>query len=391
MSGSDGSNTQAISADGVDVAQTFSEEEFGVPAVSIHLESRREDPVRIELDVAVPAATGVDRVGFHPDYDPEHWSIDDGALRYRTELPAGGETTTVYAVQDLQDATGSTLLDKLSIAAITPMESSALDTDRPADEGKQGSEHENDSREEVTARESAASTGEGADQGSGESEDGAAEATAVATPHSAGRSETVDASPTRPGTPSASGPGTADSRPDEPGSAGDLSDYPASHLADELVRRLDSGDLSPETTNSLRSQLAGVEPDSPDGLERRVGDLQRRVSDIEAFSTSVEAIHEVYGSPVEAFDEAHEQLTDLAQTVEGLDERVGSIEAHGANVEPRLAALEEEIESVQSDLSSLESRVDSATEERSEMQSTLSDLVDWREQFMGSLTDLGGD
>ena len=146
MSGSNGQNLREFSEDGITVQQTFSEDDFGVPAVRIRLESERDNPLDVTLGVALPESESVDRVGFHPDYDPDNWSIDGNSLSYHTRLSPQSDVTTVYAVQDLASDNGSVLLENLAIHGISAVDEgeteNGVDNQTESDESGVGGESE---------------------------------------------------------------------------------------------------------------------------------------------------------------------------------------------------------------------------------------------------------
>lgn len=412
MSGSCSRKSREFSQDGVYVQQTYSEDDFDVPAVRIHVESRLEDPVRVELKVTLPESESVDRVGFHPDYDPDNWSIDDNTISYRTRLSPTADVKTVYAVQGLASEDGSVFLDNLTLEVISEIESEknddGVESDEPVGELGDNGNSEGDEGQD-TEWDDEAKTGGSDESSAGDAAPASSDAQSVSSATASGaKSEPASADVTGPHAEVESQTDEASSadadlleRSDEstiPPTDGDgldpdkdLRTYSESHLIDELIRRLDTGNLSTKTQQQRRSRFETGESASGAGLEQRVVDLQRRVSDIEAFSTSVEVIHEQHGPPAEVIDETTAELAEVDQKIDGLEERVDTLDSSGEDIESRIASVEADVESLQSDIAEIKDRLDSAASERNELESKVSELADWREQFMGSLTDLGGE
>lgn len=104
-----------LSQDGVTVHQLLTEEEFGVPAVIIKLVSKRDDRANVELSVHDLL---VDRIGFHPDFENESWSVEDETLVFETDLPPGKELITLYAIEDEDAGVLETAIDNLEVDSV---------------------------------------------------------------------------------------------------------------------------------------------------------------------------------------------------------------------------------------------------------------------------------
>jgi predicted nucleic acid-binding Zn-ribbon protein len=84
----------------VTVTKSFEAEEFPVPAVKFVIESDASEPVNIRLVDAIPESFPMENVGFHPDYEKDHWTAyKSHRVEYDRTLDPGESTTTVYGIR----------------------------------------------------------------------------------------------------------------------------------------------------------------------------------------------------------------------------------------------------------------------------------------------------
>jgi hypothetical protein len=98
-----------VRTDGVAVEKWFTRDEFPVPAMKFRITSERDDTVTVRLTDAVPEEYPMDCIGFHPNYDADHWhAFDDHRLEYERSVDPGEEVLTVYGmrVEDPTDVKG---------------------------------------------------------------------------------------------------------------------------------------------------------------------------------------------------------------------------------------------------------------------------------------------
>jgi predicted nucleic acid-binding Zn-ribbon protein len=85
---------------GVHVEKSFAAEEFPVPAIKFVISSSLSEPVDVRLTDEIPAGFPMDAVGFHPDYESEHWTAyKDNRVEYERRLDPGEEVVTVYGIR----------------------------------------------------------------------------------------------------------------------------------------------------------------------------------------------------------------------------------------------------------------------------------------------------
>lgn len=119
-----------VSYDGITVSQTVEDEQFGVPTVGLELASGREEPVDVRVVVELPPELSIGEVGFHPEYRREDWRVVEDRLLFETEVPAGDQVTTMYAVDSLEAEQRAMLLENLYIERVSADEDpAARDTD----------------------------------------------------------------------------------------------------------------------------------------------------------------------------------------------------------------------------------------------------------------------
>ncbi|WP_313695289.1 hypothetical protein [Halorarum halobium] len=116
--GSDLDDT-VVQHDGVTVEKRFTADEFPVPAVAFTLRTERDDPAEFRLVDEIPEDFPMDRVGFHPEYESEHWTAyQDHRVEYRRRLEPGEEVTTVYGIRTDDPSTGASFLGEPTIEEV---------------------------------------------------------------------------------------------------------------------------------------------------------------------------------------------------------------------------------------------------------------------------------
>ncbi|MFB6244421.1 MAG: AAA family ATPase, partial [Halobaculum sp.] len=98
--GSDSDEPVEVTHDGLVVTKRFDAEEFPVPAIAFTISSRRSEPVEVRLVDRIPDDFPMDRVGFHPEYEAEHWTAyQDQRVEFRRRLGPDEEVQTVYGIR----------------------------------------------------------------------------------------------------------------------------------------------------------------------------------------------------------------------------------------------------------------------------------------------------
>jgi predicted nucleic acid-binding Zn-ribbon protein len=89
-----------VSAGDISVEKVFVDDEFPVPAIKFVIRSESDETVDIRLTDSVPESFPMDCVGFHPDYDNDHWTAyQDHRVEFVRTLEPHQELTTVYGIR----------------------------------------------------------------------------------------------------------------------------------------------------------------------------------------------------------------------------------------------------------------------------------------------------
>ncbi|QLG62392.1 coiled-coil domain-containing protein [Halorarum salinum] len=117
--GSDIEEQVVVEGDGVTVEKRFTADEFPVPAVAFTIRTERDDPAEFRLVDDIPEDFPMDRVGFHPEYESEHWTAyQDHRVEYRRRLEPGEEVTTVYGIRTDDPSRGATFLGEPAVEEV---------------------------------------------------------------------------------------------------------------------------------------------------------------------------------------------------------------------------------------------------------------------------------
>lgn len=88
-----------IENDDIFVEKLLDEVDSSVITVWFTIESRRTDSIRFRLSDPLPDGWSPERVGFHPNHEPEHWEYEDGSMVFEREFEPEEEHTTIYALR----------------------------------------------------------------------------------------------------------------------------------------------------------------------------------------------------------------------------------------------------------------------------------------------------
>lgn len=403
-----------ISADGITVHQLYTEDEFEVPAVVLKLVSDRPERCRVRLTVPSLDAS---RIGFHPDFDRDGWTVQDGSLEFETEVAPDTEVTTLYLIENADETVATRALEDCRIAAVTAVETPEQTAGRGAedvidqadslsesgfepvddetepidtetaefgsdpddilvdpDEGPLSAE--TDSDENLIDQSSDSSTGDTAPEPSTtvdeETDPLAMDAESTDTPatHSSEPNENDSEHDTATDQTAANEETEMEaSEQEQP----DVSSLSTDELVTEIQNRLDEGEVTPEQRQQLGTELA-----EGDAGDARIAHLQSRMSDIEAFSASMEEVLDEHGPPAAVFGEFEERLEAMEAEVAETSKQVETTAEWRETVEPRLDTVEQEVDEVSESVTGMEDSVE-------ELESEVSAIQSWREKVTGAL------
>jgi chromosome segregation ATPase len=356
-----------VSSGGITVNQLYTEEEFDVPSVVLRIVSDREGPTDVHLVVPEIDAR---KVGFHPEFGGESWSIDDDVLTFEAEIGADEEITTIYAVETENPD-----------VCHRAMESLQIETTVPADDDSSNSPESNGAAPETTDTEEAVddteSTGETElEEESAKPEEDGVEADDEDVETEADREEETDEGGTEE-------IAVTDGHTQEAG----LAEQPTDQLVDELVVRFENNELSEQQRQQFRA--VGLEPAGQAGADdARITDLQRRMSDVEAFTESIERLFEQHGPPAEVFDEFERRVAaveDVDERVDAVDEGLDTVREEVETTATRVDGVEADIDDIEATVETVETNVEEVTETVEVVESDVAQL----EETVTDIEELG--
>lgn len=94
-----------VEDDDIFIEKLLDDVDSSVITVWFTIESQRNDSIRVRLTDPLPEGWSPERVGFHPNHEPEHWDFEDGSMVFEREFEPEEEHTTIYAlrVEDSSD------------------------------------------------------------------------------------------------------------------------------------------------------------------------------------------------------------------------------------------------------------------------------------------------
>lgn len=346
-----------------------------VVKVLLHISSDREDPVRIQLVDQLPESIEADRVGFHPEYDPDAWEIgEDRSVVYETRLAPGAEQETVYGVE----VSSSDSIDSFAsrpIVELSPVDDASGENDTAVSEPDRTIGTPIDSQRPTSI------DPDPQDDSSPEQsfETALGDVTNGTEDNSLGPSTTEDEeSP------------SAEEEPQSPFSELDTTETSDS-VVSALVDELESRQLGDDERATLREAL-DLDQSSSDQV--RLEHVQATVDDLVAYRDALEGFIDDNG-PAEA-------LVEELRT--GLDARKAEIESLQASLEDLRVQVEDLEDAHEAETNELESRLDGLDADLSEtrtafeedfevIETDLSRLLEWREKLSVAtqLADAGVD
>ncbi|MFB6137148.1 MAG: hypothetical protein ABEJ42_02250, partial [Halobacteriaceae archaeon] len=418
---------------------------------------RKPDGVTAEYTVRPTAATTVevavveeilsgipsDDIGFHPDHEPDTWSVEDNDVRFEATVAPGESYTTVLGVRTGGEATtpfvGRPRIESASTVDAHPddvdssVDGAATESVDDVDEVFGAVPAEDDLAADLDGAEEADLEVEATDLGEGDafdpddpfsepvddadeetetdpSPDATADATGrtfeVGGPDATGEEwgdgviapppidEEDDAEADAADGDSTTGADpVADARTEggtegtvagtdsaaAPPAAGDGS------LAARLAAEIEAGEVPDEDLNALRDALGGADGGSPDsGVEPtdalRIDHLQSRVEDVAAYGAAVETFLDAYGSPEAFAREVTEETDAVRDALEtGLESAAEERAALRETVEDDLAAVRDERETLAAEVEDATDRLDALEADLEDLQGLEESLSDVEE------------
>ena len=289
--GPDATGAVTVEGDGVTVEKRFTADEFPVPAIEFTLRSDREDAAEFRIVDEIPEDFPMDRIGFHPDYGRENWSIEDGPeIVFESTLEPQSNLRTIYAIRPDERSDPSNMSTETEVTA-------AVDGEPVPGHAAPGS-----GQDGTEPSDSLPSHRRGEEDGSTDDSDGSGtldlpdpNAEAQLPPESEG-----SAAEETPGetaiTAGAIGDDTADDRgPDSDqsrGSDSDDGDGSDGRLIAQLVAELADGHGSDEDLEALGDHLSSLVANERQGRNSFDARLQRAERELNELSAYTDALSE---------------------------------------------------------------------------------------------------
>lgn len=322
-----------IGRDGITVTKSVLFDEFPVPTVELVLQSERTDSALVQLREYVPDGYSLESIGFHAEYESEHWTAyQDNRLEFEREVAPGESVRTIYGLRITDEDEVRAFLNEPELVTVR-----AVEADEPAGE---------EPPEEVVDRERNDALRTMLEDEPDAPVEHADEAQRTETPPA----DTADA----PATPTEQ-PDAASEAPATP----DSSVQPVDDVAERLAEELRSGTASDEDRDTISQEL-GL--DLSHSGQAQLDQLRGRMEDLFAYS-----------EPVRAFidNEGPDRLSDLEETVLELTESIDRLESRVADMEDRQS---DELASLETQLADLDERLEDVADD-------VDDLVTWRGQL----------
>lgn len=382
--------TTTVEEDGLRVEKSFTDDAFPVPAVLFELSSHREEPVRARLVDQIPDSFPMDRIGFHPEYESEHWTAyNDHRVEFERVLEPGESVETVFGIRDDDPELDAFLGDPtVEHVAVDEEIEDVLGID------------ETDAVREALSGDRATLPGmeDPEDTSAADADDAPdltvdprpeprvldADTTAAVTPHD----ESIDAAVTEAPdeTPGSADAEAVDAAGDEAVDAAGAeaepeTTAPTSGIAAALADEIRSGDVDEADLELLREELdVGV----PRSVDVRIGRLQSSVADIEAYADALAEFIDDDGTAREILDGIDSRVADVESAVDAIDTRVAAGDrAH--------AELEGDVEAIEADTEALREAVDGLGEDVEALHEKADGVDDRLERFDEEFDDLWED
>lgn len=391
-----------VNADHLSVTKCLAPYQNDVVKVTFTINSVRDEPVELRLTDELPECVAADAVGFHPDYEPDAWSVAEGrAVTYEVVIDPGEERQTVYGarVESLDQLERFLVEPEIQLAGIQREDTESVPSqptepgdaemddgdpiDGPAPGERQTGSSGSKPDDSPARDEDCTDTASEASPSQGESSSVAYAGAGTDPSDSDGGSVSVNET-------AAKGPEATTVKVDATteSDAGTVHDDQVS-VFDALIQELEQREPSEAERATLVEALG--RPLSP-SEQVRLDHVQESVDDLMAYRDALKGFIDEHGPADKLIDEirttfdAHAaELESLESALDDLSSRLDALErTHDAEVEElasRLSGLESEITK---DLSAVE-------DDLASVQNDLARVEEWREKLSvaAQLADVG--
>jgi len=420
---------------GVTVRKELRETESGITVVVFTLMNGRDDEVAVDLDEPLPEDFSVEKVGLHPEYNPDRWTVTKERLIFEAIIDGGEGLVTLYGVDvesaekarpfltdpqvdtsipledpleddgSTEDTSGSINHDELAdhfseLDEVTGGGSAALSTS--ADGGTDVvADHKSNARPAGVGEEEAEAADEAKNGESDETGDAASEVAEEVRP--ADDEVDLDEAGSTNGTSDATGATEEvddEQAEKEPGDEVDAAateeengstDVPADALTREdllscLVDELEDRTLTSRERSVLVESLGVGKVNTLDARLRRT---QRTVEDLSAYEDALAEFIEHNGGAAQVIDELRTEIDELRGDVAAIEDELGETHEKVAALQSDMDATSDAVESVRGSVEELEVAHEDAVTgletDLDELEDTVEDLSTSHESAISSL------
>lgn len=374
--------TMTISAGDFTIRKAISPYQDDVVKVGFTIDSVADEPVHLRLADQLPEEVEMDSVGFHPEYDPDGWTVGDGqTVIYETVVGPGDSRETVYGARVASAAELEPFAIEPSLAIDTDMEGHA-----PSNGSDDGLVFADDSPDaEPSASEGDSTVAEG---------DESAETDGAPTSFDPDAEAADDLATNGDGSRSIGSSGTvgtddapASESDEDAGIAG--SPEPPESVIDEFLGELRRRELTADERDLLHEELA-LEPAASEAV--RLDHVQATVDDLVAYRDALEGFIDEQGPAETILDELRSSIADHTEAISRLEASVDDLRGRLGTLEETQAddseAIQDRVSSVEAELSAELLALDDDVET---MHAELQRLQEWREKLSvaAQLADTG--
>ena len=359
---------------GVTAEKSVVTTEKGILQITFDVISTRSEPVHVEIRDQIPERIHLDRVGFHPDYGRENWSIEhEHQVVFESTLDPHGDLHTVYAIKPDGASDLSTVSTETEIVGTidgerAPAAGASETTDRAEPSSEQPGDETDAARndiDEVVPQEVPDPNGEAEiPSASG----GADPADAVDEEGGGVDGENRDA---------ADADGLDDGRSPDSGSA-----EPGSsdgELIAQLAAELADGRASDEDLAVLGDHLSSVvdaEPPGRNSFDARLERAERELNELSAYTDALSEFLDEHGSGQEILDDLNDRTADVESQLETVTGEVEEVNGRLETTADEVGELDDRLETAENRDERLADRLNAVDDRHEETTDRLDGVTD---------------
>jgi archaellum component FlaC len=409
----------------VTVEKSFAADRFPVPAITFTITFTGDDPVNLRLVDEIPDSFSMEGIGFHPDFESEHWTAyRDHRVEFVRTLAPGATVETVYGIRidspdDAREFLGTPTVELLDEGESDRAEAesvlgrdttqvvrdalagergmAALDDDSPL---SSPDEPRPEPRALTSETVSVVSRRDESTVDAGDAEPDASETDAGASDHAVEANESeAEASATELSDMEDEDPETVEEELDvesndapdgaretgatatgaaAPESEALVEEAPASPsepdgVAAALAAEIRAGDVAQEDLELLREEL---DFGAPKSVDVRIGRLQSQVEDVIAYRDALAEFLDDQGTADELLDDFRGDLDSLESRLADVDASLSAAATERTDLADDVSAMRETVDDVESEVASLDQEMGEVREDIASIDERLVEVED---------------